>query len=92
MPDDDEKADHKWLTGRGWDHFDFGNYMFEVRGGFCEKDGRFQRWWVGVLIEQAQQTFEISGEEGFSQTVPCPCRTRGEVRRIEAVFNLPVKE
>lgn len=89
-PDDGGRAaDYDWLTARGWQHFDYGFYLFEVSGGFDAAGDRVRRWWAGVMIDQLHQTFAVeSSDVPDAPSIPCPCRTRGQVRCIEAVFGL----
>lgn len=81
--DANEPADKDWMVARGWVWSDFLNFEWEFGNGFS------------LYLELIGQNFQILSRTEYvrdSGIVPCRCRTRGDVRRIEAAFNLSVKE
>ncbi len=87
--DDGEPADRDWMVRRGWVWSDFLNFEFIVHRLELEDSPPEH---TTVYLEMIGGYFQILSDTGDSPQLKCDCRTRGDIRRIEKMFHLPVKE
>jgi hypothetical protein len=84
MSDDLEQPNREWMERRGWRWDDFLNFSWDLGDG------------TSLLIDLVDADFQIvhcdEYEERNSVCVAVQCETRGDVRRIERVFQIKARE
>jgi hypothetical protein len=93
--DEDEPADHEWMESMGWAYLDMGCWLYKTADGLTMAARDY--WYVGIVLNTVGQLLQIVRDEtGFGETasveMAVPCRTRGDIRRIHAVFGSKVAQ
>lgn len=88
VEDDNEPIDRDFMGAEGWYYLDCGVWGYKVEQGFRPDADGGTHWYVGLQLNTAGQTLQIVTEDGDrdSMEMAVPCQTRGDIRRIHAVF------
>lgn len=84
--DEDTPIDFPFMESEGWYYLDCGVWGYKTAEGFTE-NGEGEHWYVGLQLNTASQSLQIIADrDRESVELAVPCKTRGDIRRIHAVF------
>jgi hypothetical protein len=90
--DDDWPIDHAFMEAEGWYYLDCGVWGYKTADGFVA-NGEGEYWYTGLQLNTAGQSLQIVADrDRESVEMAVPCKTRGDIRGIHAVFGRRVAQ
>ena len=90
--DENDPAGHEWMESQGWAYLDVGCWLLKTEDGITA-DADQDYWYVGLQLNTSVPSIQIVGTDNADGIeVAVRCRTRGDIRRIQAVFGVPMDD